>query len=129
MWGVLFQIFFLLALVFHKEVNLDLLFIIFMNDLITSLKDFLGLLYANAFKLFKLIQTEKDWEKLQEDPNSIMAWSDSKRMNMNIAECSVVTFTYRVKLITTKSLIRNNNIKDLGVVFKLTLISICILII
>lgn len=49
-----------------------------MNGLISSLKEPLGLLYADDFKLLKLLQTEEDWENLQEDLNYIISWSESK---------------------------------------------------
>src|SRR5436190_11282116 len=68
-----------------------LLFIIFVNDLISLLKC-IGLMYADDLKIFYEIKTVLDCLALQLDLNVIYEWCVRNKLQLNINKCCVMSF-------------------------------------
>lgn len=100
-----------------------LLFILFINDIITCLQYSKGLLFADDFKIFLGITSRADCLKLQVDINSIYEWSCRNRLYFNIQKCKVISYSTRKEFIMHDYKMNLNNIprvtemKDLGVYF------------
>lgn len=82
------------------------------------------LLYADDFKIFKVINTDGDHLLLQEDINSVSKWLKCHLLNFSIQKCQVMTlskkrtlslFAYRIN---DSELKRVTSSKDLGVIFQ-----------
>ena len=102
-----------------------LIFIIFINDLVT----FIGtrsrsLLFADDSKIFMKVSVIEDCIQLQEVINLVEEWCALNRLYLNVAKCKVMIFTRKVNggihfeyKIGAHILERVNLIKDLGVWF------------
>ena len=99
-----------------------LLFNLFINDLVASLKT-QNLLFADDLKLFYNISDVKDCELLQLDLNVIQFWCCRNSLGLNISKCKVCSFTRKLNPIKFKYKIddiflsRCTTVRDLGVVF------------
>jgi len=100
------------------------LFLIFINDIITSIRNCKFLLYADDLKVFTSINTYSDCLDLQNDLDKLFNWSQGN-LKFHINKCSVMRFSrksennlivydYRIggELLETKKIT-----KDLGIVF------------
>lgn len=98
-----------------------LLFIIFINDLLSSLQSSSG--FADDLKIFKAIKSEYDCELLQGDLRKIVEWCKANNMVLNVDKCAVMSTTHsRNKsifpyAIEGEILKRVSVKKDLGVIF------------
>lgn len=99
-----------------------LLFIIFINDIVSGL-EVNYLLYADDLKLYSEIQTIADCERLQKALESVSEWCISNCLPLNISKCNVMTFSKKINYLHFEYVMdgiiiqRPNYIKDLGVTF------------
>lgn len=104
-----------------------LLFILFINSLPDSISKSTGLLFADDFKIFKVICTDEDSADLQADFNSVVDWFAQHRMKLNVEKCAVMTYTRKQNFIDQqyyingKKVKRISQVKDLGVCFQTNL--------
>lgn len=97
-----------------------LLFIIFINDLLSSLSSCSG--FADDLKLYKSIGSSYDCELLQGDIQKIVEWCKVNNMSLNVDKCAVMSTTHsRNKIIfpytiDSEILKRVSRIKDLGII-------------
>ncbi len=98
------------------------LFLLYINDITTVIKQSKILLYADDIKIYRRIQTISDTYGLQEDLNSLVRWSEENRLPLNIGKCAKITFTHKKQPIVNDYLVKStplNNvdqIRDLGVI-------------
>ena len=99
-----------------------LLFLVFINDLLSSLSVHV-LAYADDLKLFSRITLLEDAERLQCNFNKVVKWCENYNLPLNISKChimsyvrkkTVVVFNYHFKNVP---LSRVSEIMDLGVTF------------
>ena len=67
-----------------------ILFIIFINDLVTLMKETLKKLFADDSKIARQILDEEDAKKLQEEIDYFAAWAQTWDMEFNIGKCKVM---------------------------------------
>lgn len=100
-----------------------LLFVIFVNDLFSLMRDSTAVAYADDLKIYKLINSGMDSCLLQEDLNRFEEWCQRNAMLLNVNKCESITFTRKTEshqLATNYSLCgvglkRTKVIRDLGV--------------
>ena len=68
-----------------------LLFILYANDVTDGLKSTLEM-FADDSKLYRIIETPRDVEILQEDLNFISNWSKLWLLEFNTLKCTVIHF-------------------------------------
>lgn len=80
-------------------------------------------MYADDIKLFVPVRSIGDAMHMQEDLDAVAVWSQKNRLALNVAKCKIVTF-HRKNFpiifnyeINGCSLIRETEIKDLGIIF------------
>lgn len=99
-----------------------LLFIIFINDLVSYLKC-PTLLYADDLKIFLSVSDIDSCLKIQRDLDTLASWCNSNGMALNTNKCSCISFTKKRQRTTYNYSIngilleRKSIVKDLGVVF------------
>jgi hypothetical protein len=101
-----------------------ILFVIYINDLSTSCPDLESLyLFADDAKCFKIITSLSDCYDFQNSLVSVANWSNLWQLNLAADKCQIISFTkakasfvYNYS-INSISLIRVNNVVDLGVKF------------
>lgn len=98
-----------------------ILFLVFVNDIIHSIKNSKCSMFADDLKLYKEIESSTDIALLQKDLDAIHEWCHSNMMTLNAAKCYHITFT-RKKLIQPSAYHLNgitlqkvDTIRDLGV--------------
>jgi hypothetical protein len=96
-----------------------ILFLIFINDIDEGLLSYI-LKFADDTKIFNSVSNEQDHERLQDDLNSVVAWSHNWQMEFNLTKCKVLHvgksnqhFQY---VMDNKALDSTKEEKDLGVV-------------
>ncbi|KAL4100603.1 hypothetical protein QTP88_020645 [Uroleucon formosanum] len=98
-----------------------LLFALFVNSAVSVLHHAKLLIFADDMKIFFRIKSISDCHLLQNDLQRLVAWGESLGLALNIAKCSVMTFsrinaaiehTYTVN--NTALTTCNNYVKDLG---------------
>ena len=67
-----------------------LLFLIFINDLATLLKDCQFLLYADDLKIFRKVTSTNDCLLLQSEINKLTDWCKNNKMELNISKCKII---------------------------------------
>ena len=98
-----------------------LLFLIFINDLPSTIRFSDIILFADDVKLFKKIRNPENAVQLQIDIDSLAMWCEVNGMILNVDKCKMMTF-YRGSLMTYSYTIGNNalqrleSFKDLGVI-------------
>lgn len=96
------------------------LFILFINDLLTSLSSCYG--FADDLKIYRSIKSGYDCALLQEDLEKIAKWCDDNGMVLNLGKCAVISITHSPNKIcfvyglANVVLERVSSIKDLGVI-------------
>lgn len=97
-----------------------LLFVLFVNDLCSELDSF-KTMYADDFKIFRIISSLVDCCALQTDIERVLDWCDRNGMEVNVQKCSTITFArirspitfgYTMKDCTLNKV---SLIKDLGI--------------
>lgn len=69
-----------------------LLFLLFINDLVSVIKHAKILLFADDAKLIMSIENENDCVKLQKDLKSMLDWCNANGVQINASKCKVVRF-------------------------------------
>lgn len=106
-----------------------LLFIMFINDIVTVIRHSRILLFADDTKIFLHIKKPEDCNKLQADIDEIYSWSKQNCLPFNISKCNVMTYSYKKAeniidfdyKMDTLYLKRTDLIKDLGVTMDIRL--------
>ena len=105
-----------------------LLFVLFINDLADVLNEGSDILmYADDTKIWRVIHSESDQIKLQEDINNMYAWSVLNKMNFHPDKCKVITialihnpfrhfFNNIIYYMNNEVLDNTSQEKDLGVI-------------
>ena len=100
------------------------LFIMYINDLPSSLSNSQCLLYADDVKVYKRISCFSDCLELQCDLSSFSEWCCQWKLNLNFSKCFFMNFSLKRKfdILYDYSLCDNflqcaSHIKDLGVTF------------
>lgn len=68
------------------------IFIIFINDLVTIFKHSKFLMFADDLKLFKVIKSMDDCYKLQKDLDKFMKWCGENGLKVNASKCKQISF-------------------------------------
>ena len=66
-----------------------LLFVLYINDVAETIQCKLGI-FADDTKIYSIINSARDVEKLQCDLNSMREWSRSWLLNLNLEKCKVM---------------------------------------
>lgn len=104
-----------------------ILFVIFISDIGSCIKNARCLLYADDLKVFKTIRSRDDCRALQEDLNSVAKWCEINQLPLNERKCMRFTFTRRKQpwthdyQINETVLMSPREITDLGVTFDPTM--------
>ena len=69
-----------------------MLFLIYINDIVTNIKSEIRL-FADDILLFKTIATPNDHRILQNDLDSLTQWASNWLMEFNIPKCNILQFT------------------------------------
>ena len=97
-----------------------LLFLIFINDLESSLKYSMLRIFADDSKLVMEIGNEGDHQKLQEDLDTTIVWSSNNNMELNQKKFQLIQYgneDYKTPYTAnTESLVKEQEVKDLGVI-------------
>jgi hypothetical protein len=99
------------------------LFNLFINDLCNSITYSKVLLFADDFKILRVINSPHDCHLLQHDINSISDWCSANSMRLNIVKTRVMTYTRKTNFLSHEyklchaAITRTSFIKDLGVYF------------
>lgn len=64
-----------------------LLFLIFINDMPTSVQQSTLRLFADDSLVYKQVTTQQDSSQLQNDLNSLVGWADKWQMKFNVSKC------------------------------------------
>ena len=97
------------------------LFLLYVNDLLSSVSTSQVAMFADDTKLFREIQTTNDAEQLQDDINNLETWSTTSGLPFNETKCKAQTITCKLKPITGKYTMKDcqrtstKNERDLGV--------------
>ena len=67
-----------------------LLFLIYIDDLESSLKHSILRIFADDSKIVKEIQAQNDHQKLQEDLNTAITWASDNNMELNEKKVSAL---------------------------------------
>jgi Reverse transcriptase (RNA-dependent DNA polymerase) len=108
-----------------------LLFIIFINDIISCFKSLNFLLYADDLKIFFSVRTQSDVERAQAELDNFSKWCSDNHLILNLGKCKSMTFSrsptpiQSIYVLSGCSLSKVESISDLGVVLdpKLNFIS------
>ena len=99
-----------------------LLFCIFINDLPEYIKNSSCLLFADDLKLYRIVNSQEDHDKLQADIDAVTEWACFNKMHLNKNKCEMLKFSNRVANRVTRkyivdgvSLTISSCVKDLGV--------------
>jgi hypothetical protein len=99
-----------------------LLFLIFINSIVSCCINSEPYLYADDLKLFRPIKNAMDQTLLQMDLDRLSVWCSQNKMTMNASKCYHISFTRNKNIISTnyniggKPLKKVDTICDLGVV-------------
>ena len=97
-----------------------LLFILFVNDLDSTLKS-PKLFFADDLKLFRFVRCLADCLELQSDIAALLSWCRSNGMEVNTRECCLITFTRKKNPLQfeynmdSETISRVSLVKDLGI--------------
>ena len=97
-----------------------LLFLIYINDLETSLKHSLLRIFADDSKMVKEVENATDHQKLQEDLDIAINWAADNNMELNSKKFQLLQYgneELKTPYVTNTNepLIKEANVKDLGV--------------
>ena len=98
-----------------------LLFILYVNDLDSVIKNSTIKLFADDVLLYAPANTQKECSALQDDLTAIFNWANRWQLKLNIAKCEALSITNKQKPVNftycvNRQLISwNNSVKYLGV--------------
>ena len=99
------------------------LFLLFIDDIVSQVKSAKILLFADDIKIFKPINSYQDCIALQQDLDGISRWCENNKLYLNTSKCYFIRFT-RCKTPVIFDYVTGINkvlqvdvIKDLGVIF------------
>ena len=95
------------------------LFLIYMNDAISSIQHSQLLMYADDTKCFKHISSDTDQIHLQEDINALFNWSKLSQLNYNISKCTHISFKSKFTSaynLSDTAVFATDSQKDLGII-------------
>ena len=101
-----------------------LLFLLFINDINTAIRNSQFLLYADDLKLIKNIQSVADFHSLQRDLDSLWRWASFNRLPLSVGKCQIMSFSRSRSpsefsyCLGGNLLARKTFVKDLGVIFE-----------
>lgn len=104
-----------------------LLFLAAINNIIRNLDNVKGLLFADDFKCFHIINSYEDCETLQNDFCKVANWCTTNSFNINVSKCMCMSFTLNKNphnfdyTYNNSKIERGDSQKDLGVVFDVNL--------
>jgi hypothetical protein len=104
-----------------------LLFLLYIDDISSSLNYSKIMVFADDTKLYMTINSELDCHKLQADLNEIINWSKTWKMNLNVTKCKILTVTRKRNPVmynycmNNEQLERCEYIRDLGIIINNTL--------
>lgn len=100
-----------------------ILFLLFINDIVSIFKDVQVILFADDLKIYKMIRSIDDCHILQSNLDKLYHWCVINSLFLNIQKCQVIRFrkiqshvTYEYSLNNVK-LTQVAQIRDLGVIF------------
>lgn len=100
-----------------------LLFVLFMNDVVSVFKTSRCLLFADDLKIFQTVRSIGDALSLQSDLDRLISWCDLNCLELHVKKCIVMSF-HRKKSplhfeysIYNLRLDRVHEVRDLGVIF------------
>ncbi|GBM10082.1 putative RNA-directed DNA polymerase from transposon BS [Araneus ventricosus] len=100
-----------------------LLFILFINDLISVFKYSECLLFADDLKLFSSMSSNLDAVLLQSDLDCLFKWCTVNKLHLNIEKCSILSYirkaqplnhVYRINDLVSS---RSDSVTDLDIIF------------
>lgn len=100
-----------------------LLFILFLNDIVSCFESSKCLIYADDIKIFLNVKNISNVNSLQMDINRLCSWCVSNHLPLNISKCFHISFGRRFNMlnsiyyINNQQLLNVDSILDLGVVF------------
>lgn len=103
-----------------------LLFVLFVNDLLTSFSC-PALAYADDLKIYQSITSWDDVLHLQHNLNVLTQWCSKFKLKLNVSKCCFVSFTRKLKPINSSYLLEHSllpkvsEMTDLGVLFDMRL--------
>jgi hypothetical protein len=118
--GILSSPFIVLSGVPQGSVLGPLLFNLFMNDLCDIINYSRYLLFADDIKIFRVIKSPNDCNRLQSDIDSVQGWCTANFMELNISKTRVISFSRKTNplicdyKLRQSSKTRTDSIKDLG---------------
>lgn len=98
-----------------------ILFLLFINDVVSCFKNSHCLLYADDLKFFNIV--EPNYNALQSDLDQFVSWCSSNYLELNISKCKVISFYRRSNPVENSYIINNTTLEsvstfnDLGVIF------------
>lgn len=98
-----------------------LLFLAFINDITTEIKNSSCSLFADDLKIYRSVKSDDDVKLIQDDLNRIVNWCKVNSMSLNVNKCFHVKFTRKKKPLVSSYSINNvpvqelMEIKDLGI--------------
>lgn len=100
------------------------LFLLYINDINSTLKKCKFQLFADDLKMYSVIDCDNDCLVLQKELEVFASYCEINKLKLNIKKCCVISYTKRTVSLRTfdyklcnSSLIRSSEIKDLGVYF------------
>ena len=111
----------------HGSILGPLLFLLFINDLPTTVKHSNILSFADDTKCYKVIRNILDTTLLQSDLESVFKWSTENQLFFNIHKCTVLPFKSKSPSDANCYSIDNNIVsskfshRDLGIIFSTNL--------
>ena len=97
-----------------------LLFLLYVNDLATTVRHSKVFMFADDVKIVSYFRPELPDNRLQEDLDRVSAWADEKQLSLSIPKCSVIHFGRKNPLkkysISGFELPSVFDIRDLGVI-------------
>ena len=70
-----------------------ILFLLFVNDLVSGLKFVKGLLYADDFKAYEIVRSINDAILFQADLDYLSQWSYANGLDFNLSKCKILSFS------------------------------------
>ncbi|KAL1448090.1 hypothetical protein WDU94_000030, partial [Cyamophila willieti] len=100
-----------------------LLFNIYINDLVPCIQNVNSWLFADDYKMARVIRGPDDRQHLQNALDNVVSWCELNGMELNVAKCQIMTFTRKHYplvydyTIGVHKLVRIEQVKDLGIIF------------
>ena len=73
------------------------LFLLYINDIHTALRDAQFLLFADDLKIYLEISSHADCERLQITLDKLQEWYSTNQLQLNVSKCSTISFSPQIK--------------------------------